>query len=166
MKELIVKRLALKARDKKGFTLIEVIVVLVILAILAAIAIPSLTGYIDKANQRAATAQAAAVRTALQSIATDSYGTGGFKVDDSGYEGDSLLKEAAPGYSWVSGGNNPTFADEVTALTGINVVKATGETDEPLQNIKYDANRALTGFTVTINGQKVEYLEGEYSVIP
>ncbi len=37
--------------NKKGFTLVEVIIVLVILAILAAVIIPSLTGYIDRANK-------------------------------------------------------------------------------------------------------------------
>ena len=34
--------------NKKGFTLVEIIVVLIIIAILAAIAIPAFTGYIDK----------------------------------------------------------------------------------------------------------------------
>ena len=38
----------LKENNKKGFTLVELIVVLVILAILAALLIPALTGYIDK----------------------------------------------------------------------------------------------------------------------
>ena len=37
-------------KEKKGFTLVELIVVLVILAILAALLIPALTGYIDRAN--------------------------------------------------------------------------------------------------------------------
>lgn len=41
-----------RLRKKRGFTLIEVIIVLVILAILAAVAIPSLTGYIDKAREK------------------------------------------------------------------------------------------------------------------
>lgn len=40
-----------KLKDKKGFTLVELIVVLVILAILAALLIPALTGYIDRANE-------------------------------------------------------------------------------------------------------------------
>ena len=35
----------LKENNKKGFTLVELIVVLVILAILAALLIPALTGY-------------------------------------------------------------------------------------------------------------------------
>lgn len=39
-----------KLKDKKGFTLVELIVVLVILAILAALLVPALTGYIDKSK--------------------------------------------------------------------------------------------------------------------
>lgn len=38
-------------REQKGFTLVELIVVLVILAILAAMLVPTMTGYIDRANQ-------------------------------------------------------------------------------------------------------------------
>lgn len=38
-------------RNKKGFTLVEIIVVLVILAILAAIAVPAVLGYIDDAKE-------------------------------------------------------------------------------------------------------------------
>jgi len=41
----------LKKLNKKGFTLIELIVVIAILAILAMILIPSLTGYIAKATK-------------------------------------------------------------------------------------------------------------------
>lgn len=41
----------LRTSNKKGFTLVEIIVVLVIIAILAAIAIPAFTGYIDKSKE-------------------------------------------------------------------------------------------------------------------
>ena len=44
-----------KLKEKKGFTLVELIVVLVILAILAALLIPALTGYIDKAKEKSIT---------------------------------------------------------------------------------------------------------------
>lgn len=37
--------------DKKGFTLVEIIVVLVILAILSAICIPSVLGYVNDARE-------------------------------------------------------------------------------------------------------------------
>lgn len=40
----------IKRFNKKGFTLIEIIVVLVILAILAAIAVPSVLGYVEEAR--------------------------------------------------------------------------------------------------------------------
>ena len=46
-----------KLKDKKGFTLVELIVVLVILAILAALLVPSLTGYIDRAKKEQLTSQ-------------------------------------------------------------------------------------------------------------
>ncbi len=39
-------------RNKKGFTLVELIVVLIIFATLAALLIPTLTGYIDKAKEK------------------------------------------------------------------------------------------------------------------
>lgn len=48
MKEMI-KKLQ-KRSNKKGFTLVEIIVVLVILAILAAIAVPAVLGYVNDAR--------------------------------------------------------------------------------------------------------------------
>ena len=40
------------SNQKRGVTLVELIVVLVILAVLAALLVPSLTGYIDKAVEK------------------------------------------------------------------------------------------------------------------
>lgn len=67
------KSLATLRKNKKGFTLVEVIVVLVILAILAAILVPSLTGYINKANERAVIAETRSVVLAAQTIASENY---------------------------------------------------------------------------------------------
>ena len=73
MNFIIEKQNEIKKHSKKGFTLVEVIVVLVILAILMAIAIPALTGYIDKAKERAAIAEAKTALTALQTISSQVY---------------------------------------------------------------------------------------------
>ena len=63
-------------KNKKGFTLIELIVVIAILAILAAILIPSITSYIDEATRTkdAANARALYSEAALE-IATASDGS-------------------------------------------------------------------------------------------
>ena len=63
-----------KLKDKKGFTLVELIVVLVILAILAALLVPALTGYIDKANNEKIIATTRQVVVAAQTEASEAYG--------------------------------------------------------------------------------------------
>ena len=66
-----------KLKDKKGFTLVELIVVLVILAILAALLIPTLTGYIDKANKEKVVAETRMVAMAVQTELSEAYGQAG-----------------------------------------------------------------------------------------
>lgn len=61
--------------NKKGFTLVELIVVLVILAILAALLIPALTGYIDKAKNKSIVAETRQVVMAAQTLVDEKYGT-------------------------------------------------------------------------------------------
>lgn len=60
-------------RKKAGFTLVEVIVVLVILAILAAILVPSMIGWIEKAEQKAAVAEAQGIYKAAQAAVVEQY---------------------------------------------------------------------------------------------
>lgn len=63
-------------KNKKGFTLVEVMVVLVIFAILIAIAIPSLMKYIDDANEAKILAQASPVLSASKAEAAKLYAKG------------------------------------------------------------------------------------------
>lgn len=55
-----------KSNNKKGFTLIEIIVVLVILGILAAIAVPAVTGYIKEAKESQYIAEARSIYLVIQ----------------------------------------------------------------------------------------------------
>lgn len=67
----------LKQRNKKGFTLIELIVVLVIMAILVAAAAPAMMGYVNKAKKASYLANCRAVYVAGQADITEQLGTTG-----------------------------------------------------------------------------------------
>lgn len=69
----LIERIKKAKENKKGFTLVELIVVLVILAILAAILIPTLTGYIDKANEKKIVAEGRMVLMAAQTALSENY---------------------------------------------------------------------------------------------
>lgn len=64
MKEMI-KKLQ-KRSNKKGFTLVEIIVVLVILAILAAIAVPAVLGYVNDAKESKYISEARSIYIVIQ----------------------------------------------------------------------------------------------------
>ena len=73
----MLKKLWNKKNDKKGFTLVELIVVLIILAILAALLIPALTGYIDKAKNKQIIAETRQAVMAAQTLLDEVYAQGG-----------------------------------------------------------------------------------------
>lgn len=85
----------LKQRDKKGFTLVEVIVVLVILAILAAIVIPSMVGWIDKAKQKSAVVEGRSMLLAAQTIASENYINASTALTVTALTDDQKVKAAA-----------------------------------------------------------------------
>ncbi|MEG1153635.1 MAG: prepilin-type N-terminal cleavage/methylation domain-containing protein, partial [Ruthenibacterium sp.] len=68
-------------KNKKGFTLIELIVVLAILAVIAAIAVPTAFGSIEKANVAADKASIEGLNSAIRMAAVIE-------------KGDAALKEA------------------------------------------------------------------------
>jgi prepilin-type N-terminal cleavage/methylation domain-containing protein len=78
-------------RNEKGFTLVEVIVVLIILGILAAIAVPALTGYIDKARDRMQAAEARDVAIAMRTVLNEAYAMGELEKNTNGRSQDDSL---------------------------------------------------------------------------
>ena len=66
-----------KFTNKKGFTLMEMLIVVAIIAVLVAIAIPTFAGQIEKANQAtdAANIRVAYAEAALKAIENDGTGT-------------------------------------------------------------------------------------------
>jgi type IV pilus assembly protein PilA len=163
MKALVLNRKALRSNSKKGFTLVEVIVVLVILAILMAIAVPSLTGYIDKARQQGVVTQARTVQVALQTIGTDVISSGGEGATLAGetWAGDTKLSvDPFKFYSQLgTEGATPDIAAAVQALVGTSV----GGT---ITAIDYTATGQLSNFTFNTGTWKVTYtLAGGYGTV-
>lgn len=62
-----------KKNNKKGFTLIELVVVIAIIAVLALILIPSISGYVSRANAEKDRANARNIYTAAVLYASDEY---------------------------------------------------------------------------------------------
>lgn len=62
----MLKKMRKRAQNKKGFTLVELIVVVVIILILAAVLVPSLLKYVEKANKANCKADAATLLSQLQ----------------------------------------------------------------------------------------------------
>lgn len=73
----MIKKLRQSRKNKKGFTLVELIVVIVIILVLAAVLVPSVLRYVEKARQASCKADAAATLVELQATLADAYAEGG-----------------------------------------------------------------------------------------
>lgn len=121
----MIQRLKKAKENKKGFTLVELIVVLVILAILIALLIPALTGYIDKANKRKVETEARNALMACQTLASEAYGDAGEDVTTVTVDTDEAKKlaEVSGEISNVTVGkasDDSVGAGKITGMTYVN----------------------------------------------
>ncbi len=125
-------------KEKKGFTLVELIVVLVILAILAALLIPALTGYIDKARKESIVAETRQVVMAAQTEISEAYGQGVKSV------------------SWSATNTaNDTTLSKIAELAEIK--------KDNINSVTYDAAGKVTKVEYQNNGWKCVYENNAYT---
>ena len=132
-----------KVKNKKGFTLVELIVVLVILAILAALLVPALTGYIDKAKEKKLVAETRMVVTAVQTVVSEAYGQLGADKD---FITEDWTFHAASGSTPASDGK---YIQEIKKLAEV-----------------FDSNPKATFYAVATEQGKVltlSYINGVYT---
>jgi len=135
--------LTTKRKSNKGFTLVEIIVVLVIIAVLAAIAIPAMTGWIDKASERSSLTEARAVILAAESLLVILYGEAPEAID--------MLNELSEWPGYVAGLDpndfNPSnMVADMADVPGENVIKIKSQGAKVVELI-YEKGNYRTTYT-------------------
>lgn len=140
MKELL-KKLQKKS-NKKGFTLVEIIVVLVILAILAAIAVPSVLGYVNEAKDEKYIQEAHSIYTVIQTEEAKYKATE--NVDD--------LTKFSYGKHATTKAESTGVVQKAWDMTDIEVLEITKDSTKEVYTVKW--NEDNKGITATINKNK------------
>jgi type IV pilus assembly protein PilA len=107
-------------KNRKGFTLIELMVVILIVGILAAVAIPLMRGRIDSAKWSEGKAMMGTIGTAIRAYAAEKgasatlYGAGAPTAAELGFGASDLVGTyfATANFSWTT-----AYPDEATGLT-------------------------------------------------
>ena len=103
IKEFLKNRVEKAAQNQKGFSLVELIIVIAILGIIAAIALPNITGAVDKARANTDLSNAKAIANAVAIVEAKQAGNSG------------ITKETAETAAYVE---VSTLANVVAELNG------------------------------------------------
>lgn len=129
-------------KNRKGFTLVEIIVVLVILAILAAFTIPAMLGFVNEARGKAYIAEAREVYVAYQSAISEVGGSKGTLTAD------------------YTGANS----DDAAGVDGKAVAYLTGDLTKDAKYKVTQSNGKVTEVEYTAGGYKVTIKDGNSTV--
>lgn len=152
-----------KKKNRKGFSLVELIVVLVIMAILAAALVPTLIGYIKQTRQSNAKNEAASVVSAAQTVASSAFASGDGKYYDQSQDGNAI--EVTNPVSAAVDGTASTSA--LTAIAKLAEVNKTS--DGGIYFIKFN-NGVVSEVDYSSGGTYVQYTtdsngKGSYEII-
>ena len=169
-------RLKNRKANRKGFTLVELIVVLVILAILAAILIPALLGWIDRAREKQDLLNAKNCLTAIQAGLTEEYAKNSSDLKQGGISLEYLIIPPKTGVTqannngdvnatsaWSGNGNNRTynpnvFADKVLETIDKKDTKTQeNKNDDPMVIIFGVGSNVDKNSTVTLHEKYTVY---------
>lgn len=119
-----------KKMNKKGFTLMEMMIVVAIIAILVAIAIPTFTGSIEKAKKATDDANF----RALKAIITAAYLSGELTISAEGEPVDCYLAKDGESYT-------PNRDEAIDAKTGDGKIGYKVYIDSDTNSLKFEEHR-------------------------
>ena len=132
-----------KIKEKKGwFTLVELIIVLVILAVLAAFLVPTLTGYVDKADEKSLISEARLAVMAAQTVADEEYAIDRtIATNDFSAEGNTLMSRVME----LSELEDGTVSNIEVEENGSKITKLQYKPDGSTKYVQYDSSKDSAG---------------------
>lgn len=135
-----------KKKNRKGFSLVELIVVLVIMAILAAALVPTLIGYISKTKEQNVQNECQQAVQAAQTIASGCYA------------------DASGSYTFKDGDGNEQTVASLTAMAGAGAadqIAALAEVPGTITDVAVNNQGLVTNLTYSNGGKTSEYTRAD-----